>query len=159
MFGKRRGRNKCDGAVKCQSVLRNVSWLASIAPVATLLQRQYCVCKEFALPIFTLRENTANLSGSDTLENCGITEFFWGKTCFVAFVFPSGCLLFGCIFTFAHTHCCRITKKSSAFSPNCTAGQRPKRPQMIISREGRSPPTVCLVENSTAAADEELDEV
>lgn len=72
---------------------------------------------------------------------------------------PSGCLLFGCIFTFAHTHCRRITKKSSAFSPDCTAGQRPKRPQLIISREGRTPPTVCLVQNSTAAANEQLGEV
>lgn len=83
----------------------------------------------------------------------------WKKVSFVQRDFcslyvPSGCLLNAvcCLAEYLHspTHCHRITKKPLPSSSDCTAGQRPKRPQLIISREGRNPQTICLVRNTAA---------
>lgn len=51
---------------------------------------------------------------------------------------PAVCCLAAYLHSPTHT-VAGLLKKPSAFSPDCTAGQRPKRPQLIISREGRNP--------------------
>lgn len=98
------------------------------------------------------QENTANFNRSNTSENVKKVSFV--QRDFRSLYVPSGCLLNAvcCLAEYLHspTHCHRITKKPLPSSSACTAGQSPKRPQLIISREGRNPQTICLVRNTTA---------
>lgn len=98
------------------------------------------------------QENTTNFNRSNTSENVKKVSFVQRDFC--SQYVPSGCLLNAvcCLAEYLHspTHCHRITKKPLPSSSDCTAGQRPKRPQLIISREGRNPHTICLVRNTAA---------
>lgn len=61
------GRDKCDGAVNCQSVLRNSSRLPSVAPVAAAILTRHRVYIQSVHHRYLLQENTLQILTGQTL--------------------------------------------------------------------------------------------